>query len=323
LDLLKRLLKGDHRAIAKSISEVENNTPLAKEILDFIHPYTGKARTIGVTGPSGVGKSCLINALTSQYRAQGLSVGIICFDPTSPISGGAILGDRLRMVNNIDNEGVYIRSMATRGNSGGLSKAFMETIRILDASGKDIIIVENVGAGQSNVEISNYVDTTLVVMTVGFGDSIQMMKAGILEIRDIFVVNKIDLLQSDRLVSMLKDLLEFEVRKGWSPVIISTNAIKGVGISKLTRAIEKHRIYLIESGDLLRKREKRSEKEISEKITNRFNELIEEGKDSGYSDLIKKVAKNKIPPDSVVDAMMERIINRYGIKKKRSKNESK
>src|SRR3989449_3112778 len=216
--VVEQVLKGDQRAVAKLISMIEDDDPGASEALAEIYPHTGKAHTVGFTGPPGVGKSSLINRLVRAFRSRGKTVGVVAVDPTSPYTGGAVLGDRIRMADTGVDPGVFIRSMATRGHAGGLGLATFDAVRGLDAMGSDLVFVETVGAGQSEVEIASRAHTTVVVEMPLTGDVVQTMKAGILEIGEVYVVNKVELGNEDVLVANLK--FQLETRDGWTPPII-------------------------------------------------------------------------------------------------------
>jgi LAO/AO transport system kinase len=289
MELVDRLLAGDRRACARLITLVENEAPESKQALKQIYPYTGKAHVIGVTGPPGAGKSSLVDKLTQYYREQGKTVGIIAVDPSSPFTGGALLGDRIRMQERATDPGVFIRSMGTRGHMGGLALTTKDAIKILDAFGKDIILVETVGTGQDEIDIIKAADTVLVVTMPSLGDDIQAIKAGILEIGDIFVVNKADLDYADKAVLELDMMLDFNAGKGWHPPVIRTVANMGEGIEELAEAIQAHMDYLKKEGLYQEKRRLKVEmellevlnrcvvKEILEKArkTNEFNNLVD------------------------------------------------
>lgn len=289
MELTDRLLQGDKRACARLITLIENDAPEAKKALKELYPYTGRAHIIGVTGPPGAGKSSLVDKLTQYYRDQKKTVGIIAVDPSSPFTGGALLGDRIRMQDRATDPGVFIRSMGTRGHMGGLALATKDAIKILDAFGKDIIIVETVGTGQDEVDIVKAADTVLVVTMPSMGDDIQAIKAGILEIGDIFAVNKADLDYADRAVMELEMMLDLSAEKKWRPPVIKTVAHTGDGVTELAEALQSHWEYLQKEGLFLEKRRMRVEMELLEvlnqyivreilertKKTNEFNTLVE------------------------------------------------
>lgn len=238
--LVTSMLAGEENSLARLISLAENDSPDLPEIIEMLRPHLGKAYCIGITGPPGVGKSTLIDKLTAVIRNKGLRVGIIAVDPSSPISGGAVLGDRIRISQHYLDEGVFIRSMATRGSQGGLSKAVAPTVSLLDAFGRDIIIVETTGVGQTDLAIKEIADIVVLVLIPGFGDSIQLMKAGLIEIADIIVVNKADQEGAERLVTELKATL-IPNRRGFEQSIVATQAINGMGVEELYQAIEERR----------------------------------------------------------------------------------
>lgn len=260
--LVDGLLAGDKRAAGKLISLIEDDEPEAMDVLARVHPHTGHAYIVGFTGPPGVGKSSLINRLVRAYRARGKKVGVVAVDPTSPYTGGAVLGDRIRMADTGVDPGVFIRSMATRGHAGGLALATFDAVRVLDALGMGVVFVETVGAGQSEVEIATRAHTTVVVEMPLTGDAIQTMKAGIMEIGDVYVVNKVDLGNEDVLVANLK--FQLEPRDGWTPPVVRTAALEGRGIDELADVLEKHRAYLGSSGILRRRELARAKQEILE-----------------------------------------------------------
>jgi len=264
--LVEELRQGNRRALARLISMVENEDPQKYALLQSIYPFTGRAYIVGITGAPGTGKSSLVDRLLKEMRAQSYTAGVIAVDPTSPFSGGAILGDRIRMQEHALDPGVFIRSMGTRGNLGGLSRATREALQIMDAFGKDFILVETVGVGQSEVDIVRTADTTVVVLTPAGGDSVQTIKAGIMEIADIFVINKADLPGAERTESDVKVMLEMKAQNGWRPPVISTVAVREEGIAGLWQSIQAHRQYLYESGRLLKVRKERVHRELSEQV---------------------------------------------------------
>lgn len=253
--LLQRFFAQDIIALAKVISLIENRAPGYQEILEALYPKTGGAYRIGITGPPGAGKSSLVNRLTPLYRAEAKRVAILACDPTSPFTGGALLGDRIRMQDLISDDGVYIRSMATRGSLGGLAKAAQEVALALDAFGFDIIFLETIGVGQVEVDIVQAADTVVLVLVPQSGDVVQAMKAGLMEIADVFCVNKADQGEADLAVKNLQTMLSLAMRK-WVPPIVKTVATANQGMEQLKEAIEKHKVFLGEEGLQVRRRER-------------------------------------------------------------------
>jgi LAO/AO transport system kinase len=267
---LERLWGGDRRSIARAITHVENETPASAELLRSAFVRTGRAYRIGITGPPGAGKSTITNKLASLYRGAGKTVGIIAVDPTSPFSGGALLGDRVRMTDVDLDEDVFIRSMASRGSLGGLSRRTMEAVDILDAAGKEVVLMETVGVGQSELDIAGAADTTVVALVPESGDSIQAMKAGLMEIADVFVLNKSDRAGADQAVMAIQMILNFRKHNGWMPDVIKTVASEGAGIDALVAKIADHREYLERSGGLRLKRRARIERRVRDLISVRL-----------------------------------------------------
>lgn len=263
-DLVGRAREGDARSVARLISLVEDASPLLREVMAALAPYAGHAQVIGITGSPGVGKSTSTSALVTELRKVGKRVGVLAVDPSSPFSGGALLGDRVRMQDHALDREVYIRSMASRGHLGGLSWTTPQALRVLDAAGCDVILVETVGVGQSEVEIAGLADTTIVLMAPGMGDGIQAAKAGILEIGDLYVVNKSDRDGADQVRRDLRAMLALaEAAEGaWKPPIIKTVAQKGEGLDEVVAAIDAHRDWLVGSGELDRRRNRRARDEI-------------------------------------------------------------
>jgi LAO/AO transport system kinase len=259
---LARLFRGDRAAIARAISVVENDEEGAGALLRGIFTRTGGAYRVGMTGPPGAGKSTITNKLAGYYRAEGKQIGILAVDPTSPFTGGALLGDRIRMTDVDLDEGVFIRSMASRGSLGGLSKKAAEAADVLDAAGKDLVILETVGVGQSELDIAEAADTTVVVLMPESGDSIQAMKAGLMEIADFFVLNKSDRAGAEQAAMAIQMILGFREEQGWKPVVLKSVANEGKGIETIARQIDLHRSYLEQSGQLEKRRAARLARRI-------------------------------------------------------------
>jgi LAO/AO transport system kinase len=315
-ELVSGALSGSVRALAKLITLVENEMPGAVEALQQLYPRTGHAYIVGITGPPGSGKSTLTDKITKELRKKGYTVGIVAVDPTSPFSGGALLGDRLRMQDITNDEGVFVRSMATRGTLGGLSKATADTVKILDAFGKDFILIETVGVGQDEVDIVKTADTTLLISVPGLGDEIQALKAGIMEIGDIFVVNKSDREGADRLVTELSLMLDLNPAMGpWRPPIVKIVATLGEGILDLTEKIWKHRQFLQEGSGLLRKRNERAKQEILNLIEGEVSKYIHKmlKYDVTFDEVIEQVVARKKDPYSYAQKVTEPFAKYYQI----------
>ncbi len=262
--LVERARAGEARAVARLISLVEDESPLLREVMAALAPYTGHAQVIGITGSPGVGKSTSTSALVTELRRAGKRVGVLAVDPSSPFSGGALLGDRVRMQDHALDRDVYIRSMASRGHLGGLAWSTPQALRVLDAAGCDVVLVETVGVGQSEVEIAGMADTTMVLLAPGMGDGIQAAKAGILEIGDLYVVNKADRDGADQVRRDLRSMLALAERPegAWRPPIVKTVAQKGEGLDEVAAEIDQHRAWLESSGELERRRRRRARDEI-------------------------------------------------------------
>ena len=301
--LIERALSGDRRGIAQLISLVEDGSSDLGTVMRTIYPRTGNAYTIGITGAPGAGKSTLTEQIVGRARRDDHKVGVLAIDPSSPFSGGALLGDRVRMQSHATDPDVFIRSMATRGHLGGISLATPEAVRVLDAAGKDIVVIETVGVGQAEVEITDACDTTLVVVNPGWGDAIQAAKAGLMEIADVFVVNKADRAGAKDSVRELKQMLEMADAE-WKPEVVETIATKGEGIDDLWTAIEKHRAYQEEHGLLEARRRRRVEREIREIVAERFRSRVDtEGRDL-LTALTDKVTARELDPYSAADELI-------------------
>jgi LAO/AO transport system kinase len=310
-NLASKVLKGDPRSIAKLITLAENNSSKLADEMRIIHKHSGKAYIVGVTGVMGSGKSTLIYELARIYRKQGKKVGIVAIDPTSPFSGGALLGDRVRMTDLTLDDGVFIRSMGTRGMLGGLASAVYDAVEILDASGKDIVIVETVGVGQAEVDVVKIADTTLVVLVPGLGDSIQTIKAGIMEIADIFVVNKADRPGFEQIVAELEGLIDIScINKDRTIPIIKTTAKEHKGVTELVDEIEKHKQYLKKNKVFETQRRKRYEAELIEIIRKRLMNFIfdESTFKEKVESMIDQISKKELDPYTAADDILGKIL---------------
>jgi LAO/AO transport system kinase len=263
-DLVARAREGDARSVGRLVSLVEDESPVLRDVMAALTPYAGRARIVGLTGAPGVGKSTSTNALVGELRRRDLRVAVLAVDPSSPFSGGALLGDRIRMSDHVLDPGVFIRSMAARGHLGGLSWAAPQALRVLDAAGYDVVLVETVGVGQSEVEVAGLADSTVVLLAPGMGDGIQAAKAGILEIGDVYVVNKADREGADKVRRDLRSMLRLAERAegAWKAPVLKTVASTGEGVGEVADALEEHHAFLQESGELQRRRVRRSREEI-------------------------------------------------------------
>lgn len=304
--LVEGVLAADPRAVARAISMVEDGAPELEELSAALYPRTGRAWTIGVTGAPGVGKSSLARELVRLARARGLSVAVLAIDPTSPFTGGALLGDRLRMQEHATDPAVFIRSMATRGHLGGMALAAPEAVRILDASGKDLVIVETVGVGQAEVDVAAATDTTLVVVAPGWGDAVQVAKAGVLEVADVFVVNKADREGAEEAIRDLRNMLRLGPPLPWTPPVVGTSAVTGEGLEELWAAAEAHRRAQEESGRLRERRRARLAQELetiaAERLRLRVRDLVESA-----GDLIDALEERRTDPYRAAAMLFERL----------------
>jgi LAO/AO transport system kinase len=298
---------GDTRALARLVSLIENASPQLRDVMRLIAPLTGRARVIGLTGAPGVGKSTITSALLGAYRGQGLRVAVLAVDPTSPFTGGALLGDRVRMQDHAADPGVFIRSMATRGHLGGLSWAAPQAVRLADAAGFDVIMIETVGVGQAEVEVASLADTTLVIVAPGMGDSIQAAKAGILEIADIFVVNKNDRPGAQEAIRDLRTVVAMAGPSpdGWKQPIVATAAADGTGIDELVDRLAAHASWLTESGERDRRRLARAREEISAiAVTELRQRLGALPGESQLETLAARVACGELDPYTAADRLI-------------------
>jgi LAO/AO transport system kinase len=304
--LVERLRAGDKRAVARLISWVEDgDRDQLRDAAEALNPVTGRAQVIGLTGSPGVGKSTLAGALVAAYRAKGLTVGVLAVDPSSPFTGGALLGDRVRMQAHALDEGVYIRSMATRGHLGGLAWATPQAVRVLDAAGCDVVLVETVGVGQAEVEVAGLADTTLVALAPGVGDAVQIAKAGILEVADVFVVNKADRDGAEVVARDLRQMLHLGPARPWQVPVLLTVAERGEGIGELVQAVTAHRDHLASSGELDRRRRARAAREVEEiALADLRAELGELGRGEALDTLAEQVAAGKLGPYSAADQLL-------------------
>ncbi|MCJ7748450.1 MAG: methylmalonyl Co-A mutase-associated GTPase MeaB [Desulfobacterales bacterium] len=314
MSLAKRILEGDIRAASRLMRDIDDRMPSALGLLKELYPKTGRAYIIGITGPPGSGKSTIVDKMIDIFRKEGKTVGIIAVDPTSPFTGGAILGDRIRMQRHATDEGVFIRSLATRGCLGGLTRSTQDIINVMDAMGKDIILVETVGVGQDEVEIVNTAHTSIVVLVPGMGDDIQAIKAGIIEIGDIFVINKADREGADKMERDLRMVLEMGRRRedGWEPLIFKTEAILGKGIFELVYGIYRHKQALEQSQALEKKLKERTKATLLEilktEVTAYFIEKIE--KEGKWETILDDLMKRRIDPYSVAERLMAEELNK-------------
>jgi LAO/AO transport system kinase len=326
-DLIEDLLAGEHRALARVITKIENRRPGYRDLVAQLHEHTGDAEVIGVTGSPGAGKSTLVDKLAATYREQGLTVGVIAVDPSSPFTGGAVLGDRIRMASNVGDMDVFVRSMSARGQLGGLSTATSDAIKALDAFGKDRVVIETVGAGQNEVDVVRTADTVAVLVQPGSGDDIQMLKAGILEIGDVFVVNKADMEGADRTVQQLREMIQQNqgdydrsaaghhgeaveadaVReRQWEPRVVETVATDGEGVDDLVGALDDHRSFLVESGRLEEKARSRYAEELWTLVRDDLGDLVAAELDErgGLDAMVDDIVARETDPYTLADEVV-------------------
>ena len=308
-ELVEGVRGGDRRALARAITLVENGDPLAYELIRELYPETGRAYAIGVTGPPGVGKSSLISALVRLVREEGTSVGVISVDPSSPFTKGALLGDRIRLADHFLDPEVFIRSMGTRGHLGGLAEATLQAALVLDAAGKELLFLETVGAGQSEVEVITIADTVLLVLMPGSGDSIQALKAGIMEIPDVIAVNKRDHPAAKTMVNEVRSILALDTEREWKPPIVLTEAVSGEGVPELWEKIVEHRRHLEESGTLAERRAANLAGEVFAVASARAKSRLEAAvaEDEELRRLLGEVQRRELDPLTAVREIMERV----------------
>jgi LAO/AO transport system kinase len=307
--LVQSLRHGDTRALARAISTVENRSPGWAELLKALFPHTGRASIVGLTGPPGAGKSTLVDRLAKHYRKQNRTIGIIAVDPTSPYTGGAILGDRIRMQDHFSDPGMYIRSMATRGSLGGLARATADVATVLDASGRDLVMIETVGVGQDEIDIVRLADITVVILVPGMGDDVQSIKAGIMEIADIFVVNKSDHEGADRVEREIRGLQSLAIRSDhWTPPIVKTVASEGTGINELVAAIAEYQAYLQKGNLALQHKVENWQERLVEMLRDALLEKAREQlADGSVARYAAEVAEHKRDPYTLVEEIVEKL----------------
>lgn len=304
---IERALEGDRQAVAKLISLVEDGAPELGVVMESVFRHTGRAFTVGITGAPGSGKSTITEGLVSEIRGEGQKVGVLAVDPSSPFTGGALLGDRIRMQSHATDEGVFIRSMATRGHLGGLSLATPEAVRILDASGCAFVIIETVGVGQAEIDIAQAADTTIVILTPGWGDSIQAGKAGLLEIGDVFAVNKADRDGVKQTVREINQMIDFGPHRAWRPPVVETIAPQRKGLKELWAAIKAHRESLMKEGELDRRRRERIAAEISSIVGERVKTKVVRESGAELQALVERVTAREIDPYAAAELLLEKL----------------
>lgn len=308
--LVEEMLSGHKASLSRLISLVEGGSDQVPVLMKLVYPRLGKAHCVGITGPPGSGKSSLIDRLTGFIRNRGQTVGIVCIDPTSPFSGGAILGDTIRMQQHYEDQGVFLRSMASRGSTTGLARTVQGVIRLLDASGKDYILLETVGVGQTQMDIVNHVDTVVIVLTPEAGDIIQTLKGGLLEAGDIFVVNKAERAGASQLVADLEYVVHLRPRE-WRVPVLTTQVVNNIGVEDVYEAIDTHRERINETGELLRHRRKQRQDEFTDmvkwKMVDSFEQFVQ--KNGEFTSYLKKVGSGEIDPYSASEAVVKLLYN--------------
>jgi GTPase len=305
--LAQRLLDGDRRALARAITLVENDDPEGWEIVREVYPRTGRAAIIGFTGAPGVGKSTLLNVITKLERDRDRSIAVLSIDPSSPFSKGALLGDRIRLTDHFLDPGVFIRSMANRGALGGLSEAALQAALLMDASGRDVVLLETVGVGQAEIDVIDHADTVVLVLMPGSGDSIQALKAGIMEIPDIIVVNKADHPLTDTMVREIKGVLALGPHEGWQVPIIRTEAVQGTGVEELVEMLGEHRAFIEAEGTLSERRRRNLMNEVLAIATARMRRELEETlhEDEHVQELLDRVVSRELDPASAATTILQ------------------
>ena len=310
-ELVEGIRGGDRRALARAITLVESSDPLAYELIRELYPETGNAYAVGVTGPPGVGKSSLVSALVRLVRGDDTSVGVISVDPSSPFTQGALLGDRIRLADHFLDPEVFIRSMGTRGHLGGIAEATLQAALLLDAAGKELLFLETVGTGQSEVEVITIADTVLLVLMPGSGDSIQALKAGIMEIPDVIAVNKSDHPAAKTMVNEVRSVLALDTDVDWSPPIVLTEAVRGAGVDELWAAVRDHRAHLEASGTLAERRARNLAGEVFAVASARAKARLEEAvaEDAELGRLLGEVQRRELDPLTAVREIMEKVFD--------------
>jgi LAO/AO transport system kinase len=310
--LAERLVAGDKRALARAITLIESDDPAGWELVREVYPRTGKARIVGFTGPPGVGKSTLIGALTGELRKTEREVAVLSIDPSSPFTRGALLGDRIRLTDHFLDPGVFIRSMASRGALGGLSEAALQVALVMDAAGKDDVLIETVGVGQAEIDIVDHADTIVLALMPGSGDSIQALKAGVMEIPDVIVVNKADHPMTDTMVREVRGVLALSHDpEGWNVPILRTEAARGEGVEELAEKIDEHRAFIEEAGTLAERRGRNLRSEVLGIATSRMRRRLEKtvGEDPATAELLDRVVSRELDPASAAGELLERHVD--------------